>query len=499
MRAGDLADDPDPVVAAPWGPHPIKEHSMRIISTAYIAGRFVPVQGREWLDVVDPATESVIAKARLADREDAQRAIEAARRAQPDIGRSSKQQRIEMLRRLEAALAARSADIAEATIAEYGAPAARIGFVTQYASQVFGSMARILEDYSFTREIGNACVRLEPVGVSALIAPWNSVAGTICSKLASALAAGCASVIKPSEFSPLQTQAVTEALHGAGLPDGVVNVVTGRGADVGDELATNPHVARISFTGSTATGKIIARAAVDSMKRVSLSLSGKSASIILDDADLAIAVPLALNGGFNNNGQACIAGTRILVPRSRLAEVVQLVGSTIAGLHVGDPRDPFTTIGPVASQAQYDRIQRYIARGLEQGARIIAGGEGRPKGFQRGYFVRPTIFADVSNDMDIAREEIFGPVLSILVYDTEEDAVQIANDSAYGLYAYVFSGQRERALRVADRLQAGTVLVNTLRPELIAPFGGVKQSGIGREFGVFGLESFLEPKTEVAA
>ena len=373
MRAGDLADDPDPVVAAPWGPHPIKELSMRIISTAYIAGRFVPVQGREWLDVVDPATESVIAKARLADREDAQRAIEAARRAQPDIGRSSKQQRIEMLRRLEAALAARSADIAEATIAEYGAPAARIGFVTQYASQVFGSMARILEDYSFTREIGDACVHLEPVGVSALIAPWNSVAGTICSKLASALAAGCASVIKPSEFSPLQTQAVTEALHGAGLPDGVVNVVTGRGADVGDELATNPHVARISFTGATATGKLIARAAVDS------------------------------------------------------------------------------------------------------------------------------IFADVSNDMDIARDEIFGPVLSIIAYDDEEEAIEIANDSAYGLYAYVFSGHREHGLKVADRLQAGTVLVNTLRPELIAPFGGVKQSGIGREFGVFGLESFLEPKTEVAA
>jgi aldehyde dehydrogenase (NAD+) len=235
------------------------------------------------------------------------------------------------------------------------------------------------------------------------------------------------------------------------------------------------------------------------MKRVSLSLSGKSASIILDDADLATAVPLALNGGFNNNGQACIAGARILVPRHRLAEVVQLVRSTLAGLNVGDPRDPSTTIGPVASRAQYDRIQRYIARGLEQGARLIAGGEGRPEGFEKGYFVRPTVFADVTNDMDIAQEEIFGPVLSILAYDDEEEAIEIANGSAYGLYAYVFSGQRERALRVADRLQAGTVLVNTLRPELIAPFGGVKQSGIGREFGVFGLESFLEPKTEVAA
>jgi aldehyde dehydrogenase (NAD+) len=477
----------------------MKELIMRFIDTAYIGGGFVPVEGAERLDVADPATGTAIATVRLANREDARRAIDAAWRSQPEIGRSSKQERIEMLRHLETALAARSADIAEATIAEYGAPAARVGFVTQYASQVFGSMARILEDYSFTREIGEARVRMEPVGVSALIAPWNSVAGTICSKLAAALAAGCASIIKPSEFSPLQTHVVTEALHAAGLPAGVVNVVTGRGADVGDELSTNPRIARISFTGSTATGKVIARSAVDSMKRVSLSLSGKSASIILDDADLATAVPTALNGGFNNNGQACIAGTRILAPRSRLAEVVQLVGSTLAGLHVGDPRDPSTTIGPVASQAQYDRIQRYIARGLEQGAQIIAGGEGRPEGFQKGYFVRPTVFADVSNDMDIAREEIFGPVLSILAYDTEEDAIQIANDSAYGLYAYVFSGQRERALRVADRLQAGTVLVNTLRPELVAPFGGVKQSGVGREFGVFGLESFLEPKTEVAA
>ncbi|GLK72391.1 aldehyde dehydrogenase family protein [Ancylobacter dichloromethanicus] len=472
---------------------------MRIIDTAYIAGDFVPIQGGERLDVVDPATEAVIAKVRLANREDAQRAIDAAWRAQPEIGRSSKAERIGMLRRLEAELAARAGDIAEATIAEYGAPAARVGFVTQYASQVFGSMARTLADYTFTRSIGDARVRLEPVGVSALIAPWNSVAGTICSKLASALAAGCASVIKPSEFSPLQTQAVTEALHAAGLPAGVVNVVTGRGTDVGDELAVNPRIARISFTGSTATGKIIARAAVDGMKRVSLSLSGKSASIILDDADLATAVPLALNGGFNNNGQACIAGTRILVPRNRLGEVVELVRSTLAGLHVGDPRAPSTIIGPVASPAQYDRIQRYIARGLEQGARLVAGGEGRPEGLEKGYFVRPTVFADVSNDMDIAREEIFGPVLSILAYDTEEEAIEIANDSAYGLYAYVFSGQRQRALRVADRLHAGTVLINTLRPELLAPFGGVKQSGIGRELGIFGLESFLEPKTEVAA
>ena len=325
----------------------------------------------------------------------------------------------------------------------------------------------------------------------------NSPAGSICSKLASAIAAGCASVIKPSELSPIQTQVVAAALHDAGLPAGVFNILLGRGADVGDEISLSPGIAKISFTGATPTGKLIARAGLETMKRVSLALTGKSASIVLDDADLATAVPLALNAGFQNNGQACVAGTRILVPRARLNEVIGLVKATVATVRVGDPRDPSTAVGPLANRAQYDRIQGFIRRGQEQGATLIVGGEGRPDGLKKGYFVKPTVFANVRNNMDIAREEIFGPVLSILSYENEDEAVHIANDSIYGLQAYVFSSQRERAGRIASRLEAGTVLINGIKPELLAPFGGFKQSGLGREFGVFGLEAFLEAKAVV--
>jgi aldehyde dehydrogenase (NAD+) len=292
---------------------------------------------------------------------------------------------------------------------------------------------------------------------------------------------------------------VAEALHEAGLPPGVFNIVVGRGSDVGDELSRHPDVAKISFTGSTATGKLIARAGIETMKRVSLALTGKSASILLDDADLASAVPLAVNAAFMNNGQACVAGSRLLVPRARMDEIGERLRSIVAGMRVGDPRDPATVIGPLASQAQYERIQDYIRRGLAQGATLIAGGEGKPAGADAGYFVRPTVFTNVRNDMDIAREEIFGPVLSVIGYDDEEDAIRIANDSIYGLQAYVFSSNAQRAAQIAPRLEAGTVLINRIAPELLAPFGGVKQSGIGREFGVFGLDAFLEPKTIVQA
>jgi aldehyde dehydrogenase (NAD+) len=317
--------------------------------------------------------------------------------------------------------------------------------------------------------------------------------------LASALAAGCASVVKPSELSPVQSQVVAEALHGAGLPAGVFYILLGRGNDVGDEMSTSPGIARLSFTGSTVTGKAIARAAIGTLKRVSLALTGKSASVVLDDADLAVVLPMAVNAAFMNNGQACVAGTRLLVPRSRMKEVAERLGVIVAGLRVGDPRDEATAIGPLASRAQYERIQHFIRLGLAQGATLVAGGEGRPEGLARGWFVRPTVFADVRNDMDIAREEIFGPVLSVIAYEGEEEAIAIANDSAYGLQAYVFSSQPRRARRVASQLQAGTVLVNRIAPELLAPFGGVKQSGVGREFGVFGMEAFMEPKTIVEA
>jgi aldehyde dehydrogenase (NAD+) len=469
------------------------------INRAYIDGAFVPVQGSEVVEVINPATEQVIGTATLANRDDAKRAIAAAQHAQQKLRRTTKAERIDMLRRLQSAVLARTEVIQDATIEEYGGPLARSKWISQYASQCFANAAQTLENYELTRRIGEATVFMEPVGVAGLIAPWNSAAGTICSKLASAIAAGCASIIKPSELSPIQTQVVAEALHDAGLPAGVFNIVLGRGTDVGDEISTSPGVAKISFTGSTPTGKLIARAGVETMKRVSLALTGKSASIVLDDADLAGAVPLALNAAFMNNGQACVAGTRLLVSRARFDKVIALVRETVPTLRVGNPRDPSTVIGPLVNRAQYDRVQGFIRRGQEQGATLVVGGEGRPEGLEKGYFAKPTVFANVRSHMDIVCEEIFGPVLSILVYESEDEAIQIANNSIYGLQAYVFSSQPEHATRIASQLEAGTVLINGIRPELLAPFGGLKQSGIGREFGVFGLEAFLEPKTVLAA
>jgi len=470
---------------------------MRSFNHAYIDGKFVAVHGSEVLPILNPSTEDPICNVTLASRRDAVLAIEAAHRAQQWFGRTSKVERIEMLRRLSTAVLSNSDQIRDSATEEYGGVLTRTRWVSEYVSQCFSNAALTLEGYQLTRSVGAATVVMEPVGVAALIAPWNSVAGTICSKLASAIAAGCASVIKPSEISPLQTHVLTEALHTAGLPDGVFNVVVGRGHDVGDELSTHPAVAKISFTGSTLTGKIIARAGIDTMKRVSLALTGKSASILLDDADLEIVIPQVINAAFMNNGQACIAGTRLLVPQARLDDVISAVRACVGALQTGDPLDPNTFLGPLVNRSQYERVQTFIRRGLEQGARIVIGGEGHPEGLNRGYFVKPTVFANVSSSMDIAREEIFGPVLSIMTYDNEDEAVQIANGTAYGLQAYVFSKNNERGVRIATRLEAGSVLVNRFSPELLAPFGGVKQSGLGREFGVFGLESFLEAKSIV--
>ena len=464
------------------------------IHHAYIDGAFVPVHGNEVLDMIDPATEQVIGRATLGNREDARSAIAAALRAQPTMAGTTKAQRIDMLRRLQAAVLARTDPLRDVTVEEYGAPWARAQWVSRYASECFANAAQTLEAYPLTHPVGSATVVMQPVGVAALIAPWNSAVGTICCKLASALSAGCATVIKPSEHSPLQVQILTEALHEAGLPPGVFNILLGRGTDVGDELSTSPGVAKISFTGSTATGKLIARSALDTMKRVSLSLSGKGASIVLDDGDLDVAVPQAIAAAFMNNGQACVAGTRLLVPRQKAGEIIERVRAGVAAMRVGDPRDPDTAVGPLASRAQFDRVRGFIRRGIDQGATLVVGGESRPQGLERGFFVQPTVFAEVRNDMDIAREEIFGPVLSIIAFEDEAHAIRIANDSIYGLQAYVFSSQPERAQRVAMRLEAGTVLINRIQPELLAPFGGMKQSGIGREFGVAGLESYLEAK-----
>jgi aldehyde dehydrogenase (NAD+) len=472
---------------------------MRKIERAYIGGKLEVPHGTELFDLFNPSDEEVIGQVRLADEEDGRAAIAAAKKAQGPLSRTSKSERIDMLRRLHAEIERRQRDIVLASMEEYGAPEKRAETAARHAVQSLADTATVLESYDFERKAGTATVFMRPIGVAALITPWNSNAGFICSKVASALAAGCASIVKPSEMSAIQTDVVIDAFHAAGLPPGVINILTGRGETVGDLLASHPDVAKISFTGSTAVGKQILRAGAETCKRITLELGGKSPTIILDDADLERTIPTAVAAGFINSGQACLAGTRILVPRSLQPVAEKLIRRTVEAVKVGPPTDPDAVIGPMVSQKQWKRVQRYIRIGAATGARLITGGEGRPQYLRRGWFVRPTVFSDVRNDMKIAQDEIFGPVLSILPYGDEEDAISIANDTTYGLQGYVFSADMQRALRVAGRLEVGRVQVNTLAHEPLAPFGGVKQSGMGRENGVYGLEAFLEPKAILTA
>lgn len=467
---------------------------MILIDQVYVDGAFITPHGTEYFDLHNPATAQVIGQVRLADEIDARTAIAAAQRAFATFSRTGKAERIALLHRLADALDARKAELIEATIDEYGAPLSRASWMADYAVSAFRLAAQTLGIYDFTRQIGTARITMEPLGVVGIITPWNANAGFIAGKLAMVIASGSTCVIKPSEMSAIQTGIVTEALHQAGVPAGVFNIITGRGDVVGAEIASHRDVAKISFTGSTATGRAIIRASADRFKRVTLELGGKSPTIILDDADFGQAIPFALAAGYNNSGQACIAGSRILVPASRLAEFEAAIAEGLSAYPSGNPRDPATAIGPMVSQRQWDRVQSYIRQGQEEGARLLAGGEGRPEGTSDGWFVKPTIFTDVRNDMTIAQEEIFGPVLAIIPYQNEEDAIAIANDTDYGLHAYVAGKDEDRARRVADRIVAGRVIINAAPMEMNAPFGGFKQSGIGRENGVFGLEAFLEPR-----
>lgn len=466
---------------------------MRHIDRIFINGEFVTPHGTERFDLYNPATAQVFGQVRLADELDAERAISAAKAAFPAWARTTREARIAALKRMHAAVAARHDDLLEAIIEEYGAPASRSAWMASYPAEVIAQAIDALTAFEFTTEVGAATVQMMPLGVAGLITPWNSDAGFICGKLAASLAAGCTAVIKPSEMSAWQTQIITEALSEAGLPPGVFNIVTGRGETVGETISRHPDVAKISFTGSTATGKAILRNAAESFKRVTLELGGKSPTIVLEDADLSQAVPLAIQAGLMNSGQACVAGTRILVPRSRKAECEAALAQAMAAVKSGDPRDPATEVGPMVSEKQWQRVQGYIRKGTEEGARLLAGGEGRPEGTQNGWFVRPTLFTDVDNQMTIAREEIFGPVLSIIAYRDEAEAIAIANDTDYGLSALVLGGERARG--VAQQIEAGRVLVNTLAHEPKAPFGGFKHSGVGREMGAWGISAFMEPKT----
>jgi aldehyde dehydrogenase (NAD+) len=464
---------------------------LKTITKHYIDGEFVESHGREVMDVINPANGKLIGRVTLGDEEDARRAIAAARGALGIFARTTKAERANVLRRLHEAVSARANDLTAAMVEEYGGVVQFAGAIVQSGADAFLAAEMALQELQLTQSWGNTTVTLEPVGVAGLITPWNANAFFLCAKLASAVAAGCSVVAKPSEFSSLQTQVLLEALHQARLPRGLFNVVTGRGDVVGSELVRNPDVAKISFTGSAAVGETIIAA---TMKRITLELGGKSPNILLDDANLEQAIPTALSIAFINSGQACIAGTRLLVPKSKLEEVKRAIVGAMSAFAVGDPADPKTAIGPMVTQKQYERVQSYIHKGISEGAEVLVGGEGHPRGLEAGHFVKPTVFVNVRNDMTIAQEEIFGPVLCVITYESDEDAVRIANDTRFGLHGYVSGTDLQRARSVASRILAGRIAINGMLDDQQAPFGGFKHSGVGREFGTYGIEAFLEPK-----
>ncbi len=460
-----------------------------------IDGRWVEPAVPVALDVIDPATEEAFTQIALGSAEDVDRAFLAARAAFPAFSLWSKDERLALLRRILAAYEARYEEIAQAVSREMGAPLA-FARDSQAAAGKAHLVATIeaLEDFVFTERRGTTMVVREPVGVCALITPWNWPLNQIVCKVAPAIAAGCTMVLKPSEIAPVSGIIFAEVMEAAGTPAGVFNLVNGTGPDVGQVMAGHPGVDMVSFTGSTRAGVIVAKAAADTVKRVAQELGGKSANIILPDAELQRAVSEGVVSCFGNSGQSCDAPTRMLVPRDRHDEALGIARVAAEALKVGDPRAAGTDLGPVVSEQQYAKIQRLIEAGIKEGATLVTGGPGRPEGLNRGYYVRPTVFGDVTNDMTIAREEIFGPVLSILPYDGDDEAVAIANDTVYGLAAYVQSGNLEHAREVAARLRAGSVYINYPDWDTRAPFGGYKQSGNGREYADWGIHDFLEIK-----
>jgi len=467
---------------------------IRTITTHYIDGAFVESHGREVMDIIKPTNGKVIARVTLGDEEDTRRAIAAAKRAFVTFGRTTKEERLRYLRQLHKAVSDHVDALTAVMIEEYGGVAQFARLIVESGVNAFAAAEKGLQELPLTQSWGKTTVTLEPVGVAGLITAWNANALFICLKLASAVAAGCTVVIKPSEMSSLQTRVMVEALNAAELPKGVINVVTGLGTVVGAEMVRNPDVAKISFTGSVAVGQQIMRDGAATMKRVTLELGGKSPTILLDDAALDKAIPSALTLAFMNSGQACAAGTRLLVPKSRLEEVKRAIRDAMQAFTVGDPADPNVMVGPMVSQKQYDRVESYIRKGIEEGAEVLVGGEGHPNGLDAGYYAKPTVFVNVKNDMAIAQEEIFGPVLSVIAYDSEDEAIRIANDSKYGLHSAVIGADLQRARRVASQLRAGRVVINNMTDDPDAPWGGFKYSGVGREYGKYGIEAFLEPK-----
>lgn len=461
----------------------------------YIDGSWVNADAENDFPVVNPATEETIATISLGSSADVNKAVAAAKKAFVSFSETTVDQRLGFLQKIIQLYQAKSDEMAEAISQEMGAP---LSFSRK--AQVPSGLAHLLETvkvlqhFPFEEFKGSTLMRKEPIGVCGLITPWNWPMNQIVCKVAPALAAGCTMVLKPSEMAPLSAYLFAEILHEAGLPPGVFNLVNGDGQTVGAAIASHADVAMVSFTGSTRGGIAVALAAAPTVKRVTQELGGKSANIILDDADLDSAVKDGVQTCLRNTGQSCNAPTRMLVPRSRMAEAARVARQAAEETKVGDPAAESTSLGPLSSKAQFDKVQSMIRKGIEEGAELIAGGLGRPDGITQGYFAKPTVFAGVNNHMTIAREEIFGPVLCMIAYEDEDDAVQIANDSPYGLAGFVTSGDIDRARRVAKRIRSGNVHINGSRVDFAGCFGGYKQSGNGREWGEAGLEEFLELK-----
>jgi aldehyde dehydrogenase (NAD+) len=462
----------------------------------YIDGKWVDPVTPKTANVINPATEEVAGRISLGSADDVDNAVAAAKAAFDRYSVTTREQRIALLERILDVFARRHEDVAQAIMEEMGAPW-KFAKNAQAASgpQHIQAAIDVLRTYEFEEALGTTRVRKEAIGPCALITPWNWPMNQVAVKVAPALAAGCTMVLKPSELAPFDAMIFAEILDEAGVPPGVFNLVNGDGASVGAALSSHPDIAMVSFTGSTRAGVAVAQNAAPTVKRVAQELGGKSANIILDDADLEKAVSRGASACFDNAGQSCNAPTRMLVPRGRLEEAAAIAAKRAAATTPGEPQNESTRMGPVVSETQWKKVQDLIQKGIDEGATLVAGGIGRPAGLDKGWYVKPTVFAGVRNEMTIAREEIFGPVLSIIPYDDEDDAVRIANDTPYGLSGYVTSSDLERARRIAARLRTGMVHINGAPLDALAPFGGYKYSGNGREWGARGLDEFLEVKS----
>ncbi|PZQ84900.1 MAG: aldehyde dehydrogenase family protein [Ancylobacter novellus] len=461
----------------------------------FIDGAWVDPVELRLLDVIDPSTEEAYTQIAIGAAADVEKAVAAAKAAFATFAFTAKEERLALLKRILAAYNDRFEDIARAVSQEMGAPLSFAREAQAWAGRAhIEATIKAFEDYEFVETRGTTTVLKEPIGVCALITPWNWPLNQIACKVAPAIAAGCTMVLKPSEIAPISGIIFAEVMEVAGTPKGVFNLVNGNGPDVGQVMAGHKDVDMVSFTGSTRAGIIVAKTAADTVKRVAQELGGKSANIILPDADFKEAVAQGVRSCFANSGQSCDAPTRMLVPAARHDEALVVAKEAADAFRTGDPNATESDLGPVVSQIQYDKIQRLIEAGIAEGATLVAGGPGRPEGLNRGYYIRPTVFGNVTNDMTIAREEIFGPVLSILPYKDEEQAVEIANDTVYGLAAYIQSQDIEHARAVAKRMRAGSVYLNYPDWDTFAPFGGYKQSGNGREYADWAIHDFLEIK-----